>query len=92
MKISDIKVERGSAAVADIALWGCGSLKILIDSLYDKAGKIDEFPKKKNKGIVDQVFAIASLLETQTAAIRSKLRELEGYFVSLERKRKEVKA
>lgn len=82
MKIADIKVDNGSGAVADIALWGCGSLNVLIDGLYYQAGE-------KN---IDEIFAIASLLETQTAAIKNKLQEMEKYFMSLERKLKEVKA
>ena len=88
MKISDIKAERGSGALADIALWGCNGLKVLIDSLYAKAEDIDGHVDDKT--IVDEVFAIASMLETQTENIKSKLQESENYFMSLERKLKEV--
>ena len=90
MKVADIKMDRGSGALADIALWGCGSLKVLIDGLYDKAGEIDESPD--DKCIVNEIFVIASLLETQTAAITSKLQDAERYFMSLERKLKEATA
>lgn len=88
MNLANIKMD-DSMAVSNIALWGCNGLKVLIDALYVKAEDIGNAPD--NKSIVDDIYAIASMLEAHTGVIKSKLQELdEQYIKALQQKSTEV--